>query len=780
MTITNCQMCHGPGKEALSDKFLTIHKRVLSGDSQASRVPETPARGPEVKATPGKDPETKAPSEPAKATGMIPSAGNGKATPTKAAPGPDCTACHSKPEFTKFFSATKHGTLQCSACHKGVTEVPKHMTGAAPVETASCRTCHKSVVTQGFHANVAKKYSCAQCHSGIHPKEYPSAGAKMKKAVPPPAGPAPSVANCTTCHTGPEFEKHFAQTGHGKLSCATCHTGITDLSLHMKKGQKPGLLSCSVCHGDISKKHTASAHTVRGKLSCLDCHGAAIHPKEGVKGGNGKEEGIASCVKCHNDKVKYVNRGHTAKAIEGNKDAPACITCHGTHDIKTFASTNKGVAEKRKFYTDLCITCHREGGVAGRYGVFPMAVTAYGETYHGKVRNLGYLDKVAGCTDCHLGHNILPADNPSSALNPEALVKTCGKCHTGFHKRFVSYAPHPIPDDPKRFLGLYLTKKFMIALMAGVFLFFLVHSLLWWRKAYAEKARLVKAGLRVKAELPDGEGKQYVRRFGIRERIMHVVLILSFFGVVISGFPIKYTGAPWARAFMTLLGGPEGAALMHRISAAAMVALFLYTCWLSLKFLFPGFKVKGWVGRLFGPDSLFPRWKDLEDCRGMFKWFVGAGEKPQFDRWTYWEKFDFMAVFWGMFVIGLSGVVMWVPELASYVMPGWMINIVHLAHSEEAFLAAVFIFTIHFFNNHIVPDKFPLEKNVFTGSYTLESLKHERPLEYQRILEENRLEEIKCKGPGTGTQLFAGVFGIASVLLGLTLTILIFWAVFAG
>jgi hypothetical protein len=111
-------------------------------------------------------------------------------------------------------------------------------------------------------------------------------------------------------------------------------------------------------------------------------------------------------------------------------------------------------------------------------------------------------------------------------------------------------------------------------------------------------------------------------------------------------------------------------------------------------------------------------------------------------------------------------------------MPGWMINIVHLAHSEEAFLAAVFIFTVHFFNNHLVPDKFPLEKNIFTGSYTLEALKRERPLEYQRILEENRLKEIKCKGPGTGIQLFAGVFGIASVLVGLGLTILILWAVF--
>jgi cytochrome b subunit of formate dehydrogenase len=162
----------------------------------------------------------------------------------------------------------------------------------------------------------------------------------------------------------------------------------------------------------------------------------------------------------------------------------------------------------------------------------------------------------------------------------------------------------------------------------------------------------------------------------------------------------------------------------------------------------------------------------------MFKWFFNRGERPRFDRWTYWEKFDFMAVFWGMLIIGLSGVIMSMPELSSHFMPGWIINIVYLAHSEEALLAAVFIFTIHFFNNHLVPDKFPLERNIFTGSYTLDALKRERPEEYERVLKENRLKEIKCKSPGTAVRLFAGIFGIASVLVGLTLTVLIFWAVF--
>ncbi len=760
MKWQQCLMCHRSDKVPLKDKMPPSHVKMLSGaaDSSSQGSAKNTAAPSAVVAKPRENTLT----------------ASGKTEAVKPAPSaPKCTACHNKPQYNKGFSETRHGKFGCAACHKGVTDIPNHMKGKQPSETISCFACHKGIQSKGMHAGL-KDFSCSQCHGGIHPREAASA----KPAVPgKKAEPLKSLqsAECIACHSGPQYRQNFSHTAHGKLNCASCHQGITDISLHMKKGQEPQLVSCAVCHKDISGKYDKSYHALAAKLSCLDCHGE-IHPQKLLNKGD-KSAVITSCLKCHNDKDRFVNKGHGAKVLAGSTGAAVCTDCHSHHEMPFFASDKKGRAEKRKYYTEQCISCHREGGLAGSYGVFPLAVTAYGETYHGKAKDLGYLDKVAGCTDCHLAHNILTADNPESALNPAALVKTCGSCHQGFHDRFVSYVPHPDTDNPKGFLSLYLTKKFMIALLAGVFLFFWAHSLLWWRKAYAEKSRHVKMGVEEKTDLPENERSQYVRRFGIMERIMHVVLILSFFGVVISGFPVKYTDAPWAKSLIALMGGVEGAALIHRISAAAMIGLFLYTCWLSLKFLFPGFKFQGWLGRLFGPDSLFPRIKDMQDCVGMFKWFFNRGERPQFDRWTYWEKFDFMAVFWGMFVIGGSGLIMWIPELSSWVMPGWVINIVHLAHSEEAFLAAIFIFTVHFFNNHLVPDKFPLERNIFTGSYTLEALKKERPLEFQRIMDENRLEEIKCNGPGTGIQLFAGVFGITCVLIGLGLTILIFLAV---
>jgi cytochrome b subunit of formate dehydrogenase len=244
-----------------------------------------------------------------------------------------------------------------------------------------------------------------------------------------------------------------------------------------------------------------------------------------------------------------------------------------------------------------------------------------------------------------------------------------------------------------------------------------------------------------------------------------------------TGFPLKYHQTAWAKILVDLFGGAAMAGIFHRIAAAVLIGLFLYTAWLSVKFLFPGWKTEGWLGRLFGPDSLCPNLKDLRDIKGMFLWFFNRGEMPKFDRWTYWEKFDFLAVFWGMTVIGGSGLTLWFPEIASYVFPGWVLNLAALVHSEEAFLAAIFIFTVHFFNNHLVPNKFPLEDNVFTGRYPVEQLHEERPLEYERLIREGRLEDLKRPAPGMITMFLSSAFGLLSLLLGLFLTGLIFWAV---
>ncbi len=159
----------------------------------------------------------------------------------------------------------------------------------------------------------------------------------------------------------------------------------------------------------------------------------------------------------------------------------------------------------------------------------------------------------------------------------------------------------------------------------------------------------------------------------------------------------------------------------------------------------------------------------------MIRWFFGQGPKPKFDRWTYWEKFDFLAVYWGMFAIGLSGLMLWFPEFFCIFLPGWVLNIAHIVHSDEALLASGFIFTVHFFNTHFRPSKFPFDPVIFTGRLPKYELVEERPEQYKRLVAQNRLETYRSTYPSAWVDLFSNVMGFAMLAIGLFCIFLIGW-----
>lgn len=585
----------------------------------------------------------------------------------------------------------------------------------------------------------------------------------------------PQTAKCQSCHRDATLVSGFAASVHGNNSCTSCHTGIENIDLHSSGAKKSSPVSCSQCHREIASSNNKDVHTVAQNMSCVDCHQPIHSLKKSAKPPKAAIQ--ENCVRCH-DSQDYALMGHGRAVMAGNTDAASCADCHKMHGIDAIRGTaGKEAALLRETFTQRCKACHADAAIALRNNLSTAISDTYDQTYHGKILSVGDASRVAGCADCHTGHNTLQSSDSRSALHPDQLYSSCKTCHTTMHKRFVSFEAHPGAVQGKSYRALHIAEILMIGLLAGVFAFFWLHSLLWWRRTYLDKCLRRKAGFTEHTLSSECRDEMQVQRFTRTQRVMHVVLILSFFTLVATGFPIKYSESAWAQVMVNIWGGPHMAGLFHRIAALILCALFLYTLWLSIRFLFPGWQWRGWIGRLLGPDSLFPNLKDLKDIVAMFKWFFGRGAMPQFDRWSYWEKFDFLAVFWGMTAIGLSGFMLWFPGVFSYIVPGWVINIATIVHSEEAFLAAVFIFTVHFFNTHLVPNKFPLEPNIFTGRYTLEALCEERPLEYQRLVAEGRLDDIKREGPGLWTQLFASIFGLASLAVGLILLALIFWAV---
>ncbi|MCX7771213.1 MAG: cytochrome b/b6 domain-containing protein [Proteobacteria bacterium] len=261
-------------------------------------------------------------------------------------------------------------------------------------------------------------------------------------------------------------------------------------------------------------------------------------------------------------------------------------------------------------------------------------------------------------------------------------------------------------------------------------------------------------------------------RFNLIHRLLHGAIIISFLGLAITGMPLKYSGSDWSYRLVRWVGGFEAAAFLHRVCAVITFGYFIGHL-IYLAYFFAVINKEPFGKFIFGPNSMVPNLKDLRDIRDMFKWFFGLGPKPKFDRFTYWEKFDYWAVFWGMFMIGGSGLMLWFPTFFSKYVPGWLFNVATIIHSDEALLASGFIFIFHYIHTHIRGEKFPLDYVIFTGRLTEEELKEERPLEYQRLLEKGEIEEIKTNPTPRWLRNFSAIVGLSALIVGIIIVILI-------
>ena len=228
-------------------------------------------------------------------------------------------------------------------------------------------------------------------------------------------------------------------------------------------------------------------------------------------------------------------------------------------------------------------------------------------------------------------------------------------------------------------------------------------------------------------------------RFTRLHRTLHACMIISFISLALTGMSLKFSYTAWAVTLSHLLGGFQTAGFIHRTAALVMFGTFAAHL-LDLRRLKKR-EYGSWRKLLLGPDSMIPNRTDLREFMQTMKWFVGMGPRPQYGRWTYWEKFDYFAVFWGIFIIGSTGLTLWFPVLFTRLFPGWMINVATIIHSDEALLATGFIFTVHFFNTHLRPEKFPMDTTVFTGRMPLAELRRDKPREYERLVASGELAQ---------------------------------------
>jgi hypothetical protein len=214
---------------------------------------------------------------------------------------------------------------------------------------------------------------------------------------------------------------------------------------------------------------------------------------------------------------------------------------------------------------------------------------------------------------------------------------------------------------------------------------------------------------------------------------------------------------------MRRLGGPQTSSIVHRFAAVVMLtSILIYLVHIAVRAV-----ARREKGLFWGPNTLIPQWRDLKDMVANVRWFLFLGKKPRYDRWTYWEKFDFWSVFWGIAIIGATGLILWFPVIATRVLPGWSANVAVIVHGHEALLAVGFIFSAHMFHSNLRPEKFPLDPLFATGRISEEEFLNERPDEYERAKAEGRLDDLYVEAPTSATRRFAYIYGAFALLSGL-------------
>jgi len=636
-----------------------------------------------------------------------------------------------------------HNGLSCADCHEDLTA--KHPDDDKPAKRVDCGSCHEKegkVYSTSIHGMSRKMgasgaASCSDCH-GHHDilpaKDRKSSVFKLNLPL-----------TCARCHNNAGLNQEY------RLKNPQAASQYQE-SIHGKALMEKGLIvapSCNDCHGVHDIKRSVDRSSKINKANVAD-----------------------TCGKCHFGVEDIYNKSiHGQLLAKGDPRGPTCADCHTAHQIEQHNNGHfKSASDQR------CGRCHQD------------RLEHYRETYHGKAMSLGrpnVASEVAACYDCHGNHDVLPTSNPASHLSSGNIVNTCQKCHPKANVGFTKYLPHANPMDAKNYPGLHLVFLAMTGLLIGVFAFFGAHTAFWLIGSiylYLHDTKKFREA-KVKSENDD----EWFTRFVPVERFLHFLIVTSFLLLVITGMPLKFYYTGWAAVVFHVIGGAEVARALHRFGAlitflyfAIHLSVLANSAWRNrgnIRNPETGkIELKRFFNILFGPDSMIPNLQDWSDFVAHVKWFFGKAEKPQFDRWTYWEKFDYLAVFWGVFAIGLSGLVMWFPEFFCRFLPGWAINVALIIHSDEALLAAGFIFSIHFFNTHFRIEKFPMDTVIFSGRISKTEMMHERKRWYDRLVASGRIDRFRVKDEWESWKNIARSMGYLFFGIGLVLLFLIIYA----
>jgi hypothetical protein len=313
-----------------------------------------------------------------------------------------CLGCHATPGMSttfrdkstlsvhvseNHFQNTVHGFLACTGCHSDVS-LDTHPSSQYATKrefvlhvAEACKTCHadEQLMANPLHQKAITKANappCSDCHGSHAIRKVPTQKEKLT-----------TTQYCLTCH-----QQQLSMSIKGEsLSLAISEAGLRH-SVHKGHG-------CTDCHIDFSKQeHPNRQFSTIREVSIA---------------------GAEACKRCHADKAAQ-HRGsiHFDLLSKGNRNAPVCSDCHGSHAVqpKALARTMEGMP---------CKKCHSD--------IF----AAYQGSVHGQAKMNGKASTAPICSSCHFSHEVKAAE---ASRSPKGVCLGCHSKVLAAHKEWLPNA----------------------------------------------------------------------------------------------------------------------------------------------------------------------------------------------------------------------------------------------------------------------------------------------------------------------------------------------------
>jgi cytochrome b subunit of formate dehydrogenase/nitrate/TMAO reductase-like tetraheme cytochrome c subunit len=636
-------------------------------------------------------------------------------------------------QFPLFLAAAGLGFLHLTAEPAGAQDAAPCIMchGEASNFAGSADSVRLVVTAESYEGSVHGEAGmpCTSCHAGLafpHPED-------------------PPVTRCGACHSN--IAEQYEASLHGYAlargntaapTCIDCH-GMHDV-LHStdplaKSSHANTARMCAECHshefvgdtgGGLAPPQTfegfaTSVHglnEVLGAANCTDCHG--VHDMRGAQDARSRinrHNVSQTCGACHTDLSEEYRASIHGRAFEaGYGDSPTCTDCHGEHHILAHDDPDARTSDAH-MALDLCADCHDDPEIIEKYGMQEGVVGSYEDSYHAWATSLEH-GHVASCVSCHTAHSVLPKSDSASTVSEQNVVATCQQCHPSADETFAQSYNHvsaSVETNPVN----RIIKRIYIWLIIVVIGGMLIHNaiIMGW---YLRQAR--------RRHVSEPSFVRLTRSYVLQ----HVVLVVSFVVLVITGFALRYTGAWWVRGLASIGFDEQIRATIHRVAGVILIlGSFWHVAWIAL------YK----HGQRFIRD-MAPRPSDVSELASNVGFHLGATNTPaRFARFGYAEKAEYWALVWGTALMAITGIVLWFPAEAVRWAPAWIVAASQTVHFYEAWLATLAIIVWHFFFVIFHPDAYPLSFTFSDGRMSEEDAKHHHPRWYEAEKEAEKRNE---------------------------------------